>query len=519
MKDTFYVTTPIYYPSEKLHIGHSYCTVATDCIARYKRLKGYDVMFLTGSDEHGQKIQRIAQEKGVSPKAYVDDIVDSIRELWDVLKITNDRYIRTTDPAHMETVQKIFEKLYATGDIYKSEYEGKYCTPCESFWTDTQLADGMCPDCGREVEASKEESYFFRLSDYQDRLIAHMEQNPEFLLPLSRQNEMLNNFLNVGLEDLCVSRTTFDWGIPVTFDEKHVIYVWIDALSNYISAMGFLQEDDSLYQKYWPCDVHIVGKEIVRFHAIIWPAILMALGEPLPKQIFGHGWILLDGGKMSKSKGNVIDPMILVERYGVDAIRYFLLREMSMGADGVFTNEALLNRINSDLANDLGNLVSRTVAMIDKYFDGVIPSERVAGEFDADLKQIATDMTSSIDARIEQFQYNVALADIWKLVSRTNKYIDETCPWILAKDESQRGRLAEVMYNLIECLRIVSIAIQPFMPVTPGKIWAQIGIQEGSATTWESMKTWGGYPDGAKVCKGDIIFPRLDVQKELERTD
>ncbi len=516
---TFYITTPIYYPSDKLHIGHSYTTVAADAIARYKRLKGYDVMFLTGTDEHGQKIQRKAEEKGVTPKQYVDEIVAGINELWKLMKITNDRFIRTTDKHHEEAVQKIFKKLYDQGDIYKSEYEGWYCTPCESFWTKTQLVDGKCPDCGREVELTKEESYFFKLSKYQDRLIKHIEENPEFIQPVSRQNEMLNNFLRPGLEDLCVSRTTFNWGIPVTFDEKHVVYVWIDALSNYITALGFMSEDSDAYKKYWPADVHLVGKEIVRFHTIIWPAMLMALGEPLPKQIFGHGWLLLEGGKMSKSKGNVVDPVILIQKYGLDAIRYFLLREVPFGSDGVFSNEALINRINSDLANDLGNLVSRTVAMIDKYFGGVIPEERLSGDFDEELKEIVMSTTAKVEELMDKLQFSSALTEIWKVVSRTNKYIDETMPWALAKDEANNPRLAEVMYNLAESIRIVSVLIQPFMPDTPEKIWAQLGLEKGEKTSWESSKVWGGYPTGISVNKGEVIFPRIDLKKEMEELE
>ncbi|MCX7923759.1 MAG: methionine--tRNA ligase [Clostridia bacterium] len=517
--NTYYITTPIYYPSDKLHIGHSYTTVAADAVARYKRLKGYDVMFLTGTDEHGQKIQRKAEEKGITPKQYVDDIVAGIKELWKLMKITNDKFIRTTDKYHEEIVQKIFKKLYDQGDIYKSEYEGWYCTPCESFWTKTQLVEGKCPDCAREVELTKEESYFFRLSKYQDRLIKHIEENPDFIQPVTRQNEMLNNFLRPGLEDLCVSRTTFNWGIPVSFDEKHVVYVWIDALSNYITALGYMTENNEDYKKFWPADVHLVGKEIIRFHTIIWPAMLMALGEPLPKQIFGHGWLLLEGGKMSKSKGNVVDPVILVEKYGLDAIRYFLLREVPFGSDGIFSNEALINRINSDLANDLGNLVSRTVAMIDKYFGGVMPSELQQGDFDEDLKKIVMETPIKVEELLDKLQFNTALTEIWKAVSRTNKYIDETAPWILAKDESNKARLAGVMYNLAESIRIISILIQPFMPQTPEKIWGQLGLKNDETVSWESAKVWGRYPHGASVNKGEVIFPRIDVKKELEELE
>ncbi|MGI6667973.1 MAG: methionine--tRNA ligase [Acetivibrionales bacterium] len=518
-KKTFYITTPIYYPSDKLHIGHSYCTVAADAIARYKRLRGYDVMFLTGTDEHGQKIQRKAEEAGKTPKEYVDKIVDGIKELWKLMKITNDRFIRTTDKYHEQAVQKIFKKLYDSGDIYKSEYEGWYCTPCESFWTETQLVDGKCPDCGRDVELTKEESYFFRLSKYQDRLIKHIEENPGFIQPVSRQNEMLNNFLKPGLEDLCVSRTSFNWGIPVTFDDKHVIYVWIDALSNYITALGYNSDDDSAYKKYWPADVHLVGKEIVRFHTIIWPAMLMALGEPLPRQVFGHGWLLLEGGKMSKSKGNVVDPVILVNKYGLDAVRYFLLREVPFGADGVFSNEALIQRINSDLANDLGNLVSRTVAMIDRYFGGVLPDKRTGGEFDDDLKSVFGQLPGKVEELMDKFQFSAALTEIWKAISRANKYIDETMPWILAKSDENKPRLAAVLYNLAESLRIVSILIQPFMPETPGKILYQLGISDTGALEWDNSKKWGIYPAGAKVNRGDVLFPRIDIEKEMKELE
>lgn len=514
-KKTFYISTPIYYPSDKLHIGHSYTTVAADAIARYKRIKGFDVMFLTGTDEHGQKIARKAEDLGVTPQAYVDNIVAGIRDLWNLFQISNDKFIRTTDDYHVAAVQKIFKQLYDQGDIYKSEYEGWYCTPCESFWTETQLVDGKCPDCGRPVELTKEESYFFRLSKYQDRLLEFIENNPEFIQPVSRKNEMINNFIKPGLTDLCVSRTSFDWGVPVTFDEKHVVYVWIDALSNYITALGYASEDPSLYEKFWPAQVHLVGKEIVRFHTIIWPAILMALDLPLPKQVYGHGWLLLEGGKMSKSKGNVVDPVILIEKYGVDAIRYFLLREVPFGSDGVFSNEALINRINMDLANDLGNLLSRTVAMVEKYFGGVIPAEQEGGDFDQDLEQTVLGSVAKAEDFIEKFQFSNALAEIWKGISRANKYIDETAPWVLAKDESKKARLASVMYHLVESLRIVSVLIQPFMPQTPAKMQAQLGLIDAKYTQWETASVWGVTPAGTKVQKGEIIFPRIDMEKEL----
>lgn len=514
-KKTFYITTPIYYPSGKLHIGHSYTTVAADAMARYKRLQGYDVMFLTGTDEHGQKIQRVAAENGVTPKEYVDKIVEGIKGLWSLMKITHDKFIRTTDQEHIEAVQKIFKRLFDQGDIYKSEYEGWYCTPCESFWTETQLVDGKCPDCGRSVEKTREESYFFRLSKYQDKLIKLLEENTEFVQPTSRRNEMLNNFLRPGLEDLCVSRTSFNWGVPVTFDEKHVVYVWIDALSNYITALGYLSNDDTGFNKYWPADVHLVGKEIIRFHTIIWPAMLMALDLPLPKQVFGHGWLVLEGGKMSKSKGNVVDPVVLVQKYGLDAIRYFLLREVPFGADGVFSNEALISRINSDLANDLGNLVSRTVAMIQKYFGGMIPETRETGAFDEELKGIVSQCKAKTEELLDKLQFSTALTEIWKAIARTNKYIDETMPWALAKDEQKKARLAQVMYNLVESIRIVSILIQPFMPETPGKIWAQISVPE-EQRTWESAGQWGTYCQKSPVAPGEIIFPRIDMVKELE---
>jgi len=516
-KKTYYITTPIYYPSGKLHIGHSYTTVVADAMARYKRFQGFDVCFLTGTDEHGQKIQRRAEEKGVPPQAFVDEIVDGIKDLWKRMEITNDRFIRTTDEAHKRSIQRIFKRLYDQGDIYKSEYEGWYCTPCESFWTKTQLKDGKCPDCAREVELTREESYFFRLSNYSDRLMAHYAAHPNFLLPASRLNEMINNFIKPGLEDLAVSRSSFEWGVPVDFDPKHIIYVWVDALSNYITALGYESDDDSAFRHYWPADLHLMSKEIVRFHTIIWPALLMALGEELPKQVFAHGWLLLEGGKMSKSQGNVVDPVILIERYGLDAIRYFLLREVPFGSDGVFTNEALISRINSDLANDLGNLVSRSIAMIDKYFAGVIPEERQAGAFDDDLSSMVKALPQKVEELLDQLLFNIALTEIWKVIGRANKYIDETMPWALAKEESQKERLAMVMYHLAETLRIVSILIQPFMPETPGKIQAQLGIAEATdAITWESASVWGSLPVGAKAIKGEIIFPRLDMEKELE---
>ena len=511
-KDKFYITTPIYYPSDKLHIGHSYCTVAADTIARYKRAQGYDVMFLTGTDEHGQKIQRIAAERGVTPQEYVDNIVKGIKELWKLMDISNDRFIRTTDEMHVKAVQKIFNKLYEKGDIYKSEYEGWYCTPCESFWTEHQLVDGKCPDCGRAVEKTKEESYFFRLSKYQDKLIDLIKNNPDFLQPAIRQNEMLNNFLIPGLEDLCVSRTSFDWGIPVEFDPKHVVYVWLDALTNYINALGAFSDNEEDFKKYWPADVHLVGKEIVRFHSIIWPAMLMALDLPLPKQVYGHGWLLLDGGKMSKSKGNVVDPVKLVEKYGVDAIRYFLMREMPFGADGVFNNEALINRINSDLANDLGNLVSRTVSMVEKYFGGTVSNKNVSDTMDSDLISLAKETPAKVEELMDSYQFSQALAEIWKLISRTNKYIDETTPWALAKDEEKKDRLETVMYNLCEAIRIASELIAPVMTRTTPAIKAQIGA---TADGWDSAKTWG-VQESFTVTKGEVLFPRIDVEAELK---
>lgn len=514
-KKPFYITTPIYYPSGNPHIGHCYTTVACDSIARYRRMQGYDVMFLTGTDEHGLKIEQKAAEKGVTPKEYVDEVVKTFKKLWSYMNISYDRYIRTTDDYHIETVQKIFKALYDKGYIYKGEYKGKYCTPCESFWTESQLDEnGCCPECHREVTEAKEEAYFFKMSPFAER-IEKLLTETDYLQPKTRATELVNNFIKPGLEDLCVSRTTFKWGIPVTFDDKHVVYVWIDALSNYISALGFWNEQYNDFDKFWPADVHMVAKDIMRFHAIVWPAMLMALDLPLPKHLAVHGWITFNGQKMSKSLGNVVDPFILGERYGADAIRYHILREMALGADSSFSNEIMINRINSDLANGLGNLVSRTVAMADKYFGGTLPADREAGDFDAELIAEAKGLVAKVDEFMDKTQINNALAEIFKVVSRANKYIDETAPWVLGKDESKKARLATVLYNLLETIRIVSTLLSNFMPTTMPKVWEQIGAAE-SDITYENAGKFGVLPADVTVHRGEIIFPRIDVNKEIE---
>ena len=514
-KKPFYITTPIYYPSGNPHIGHCYTTVACDSIARYRRMQGYDVMFLTGTDEHGLKIEQKAAEKGVTPKEYVDEVVKTFKKLWSYMNISYDRYIRTTDDYHIETVQKIFKALYDKGYIYKGEYKGKYCTPCESFWTESQLDEnGCCPECHREVTEAKEEAYFFKMSSFAER-IEKLLTETDYLQPKTRATELVNNFIKPGLEDLCVSRTTFKWGIPVTFDDKHVVYVWIDALSNYISALGFWNGQYNDFDKFWPADVHMVAKDIMRFHAIIWPAMLMALDLPLPKHLAVHGWITFNGQKMSKSLGNVVDPFILGERYGADAIRYHILREMALGADSSFSNEIMINRINSDLANGLGNLVSRTVAMVDKYFGGTLPTDREEGEFDAELIAEAKGLVAKVDEFMDKTQINNALAEIFKVVSRANKYIDETTPWVLGKDESKKARLATVLYNLLETIRIVSTLLSNFMPTTMPKVWEQIGAAE-SDITYENAGKFGVLPADVTVHRGEIIFPRIDVDKEIE---
>lgn len=513
-KKPYYITTPIYYPSGNPHIGHCYTTVACDSIARYRRMQGYDVMFLTGTDEHGLKIGQKAAEKGVTPKEYVDEIVEHFKSLWSFMNVDYDRYIRTTDDYHIKTVQKIFKELHDKGYIYKGEYSGKYCTPCESFWTESQLVDGKCPECGREVTEAKEEAYFFKMSPFADR-IEKLLTETDYLQPKTRATELVNNFIKPGLEDLCVSRTTFKWGIPVTFDDKHIVYVWIDALSNYISALGFYNDAYNDFDKFWPADVHMVAKDIMRFHAIIWPAMLMALDLPLPKHLAVHGWITFNGQKMSKSLGNVVDPFVLGERYGADAIRYHILREMALGADSSFSNEIMINRINSDLANGFGNLVSRTVAMVEKYFGGTLPTERESGEFDDDLIATATALKSSVDDFMDKTQLNNALAEIFKVVSRANKYIDETAPWVIAKDETKKARLATVLYNLLETIRITSTLLSAFMPTTMPKALEQIGACEKCAT-YENADKFGVLPLDVTVKKGEALFPRIDVEKEIE---
>ena len=515
-KQKFYITTPIYYPSDKLHIGHTYCTVATDAMARYKRLTGCDVLFLTGTDEHGQKIEDKAKAAGKTPKEFLDNIVEGpqgILDLWKLMNISNDRFIRTTDDYHCASIQKIFRKMYEKGDIYKGTYKGKYCKPCESFWTESQLVDGKCPDCGREVMDAEEEAYFFRLSKYADR-VRHLLEDTDFLQPRSRVNEMVNNFIKPGLEDLCVSRTSFSWGIPVDFDPGHVVYVWVDALFNYTTALGFMNDRYHDYDKYWPADVHFVGKEIVRFHSIIWPAMLMSMDMPLPKHVYGHGWLVMDGGKMSKSKGNVVDPYVLAEKFGVDALRFFLLRTFPFGSDGNFSNELLIQTINMDLANDLGNLVSRTTAMAEKYFGGTLPTERESSDADDDLKQMASTLRDRYETEMEHFQFQNALEQVFKTIQRANKYIDENAPWTLAKDPANRARLATVMYNLLETIRICAVLLTPFIPDSAEKIFDQIGACP-CCRTWEKANVWGSLRPDVTVHKGEALFPRVDAEKAL----
>ena len=519
-KKKFYITTPIYYPSAKLHIGHTYCTVAADAMARYKRLQGCDVMFLTGTDEHGQKIEEKAKAAGVTPQQFVDNIVTGekgVLDLWKLMNISNDRFIRTTDDYHVAAIQKIFRKMYENGDIYKGSYKGKYCTPCESFWTESQLKDGKCPDCGGEVHDAQEEAYFFRLSKYAGR-VRKLLTETDFLEPKSRVNEMVNNFIDPGLEDLCVSRTSFTWGVPVDFDPGHVVYVWIDALFNYMTALGFENDRYDDLGKFWPADVHFVGKEIVRFHSIIWPAMLMSLDLPLPKKVYGHGWLVMDGGKMSKSKGNVVDPYVLAEMFGVDALRFFLVRTFPFGSDGNFSNELLINAINIDLANDLGNLVSRTTAMVEKYFGGTLPAQRAAGEFDESLISLVSGLRDRVDAQMEKFQFQNALEEIFKCIQRANKYIDETMPWALAKDEANKARLASVMYNLLETIRICATLLLPFIPASCEKIFAQIGAS-ADVQVWDTANVWGKLSQTVTVHKGDAIFPRVDAEKALAKLE